>query len=184
MLRYIPLALIATPAFAASDKPFFSLANTDFIVTISFLLFIGVLMYFNVPGMVTGLLDQRADRIKSELDEARRLREEAQSLLASYERKAREVEEQAAKIVEHAKLEAEEAAEAAKAEIAATIERRLQGAKDRIASAEASAIRDVRNRAADVAVAAASDVIRGHMTDGERSRLVEDAIGTVRQKLH
>lgn len=184
MMRYLPLGLIATPAFAASDKPFFSPANTDFIVLISFLLFLGVLYYFKVPGMITGMLDQRADRIKSELDEARRLREEAQTLLASYERKAREVEEQASKIVEHAKLEAEEAAEAAKAEISATIERRLQGAKERIASAEAAAIRDVRNRAAEVAVAAASDVIKGHMTDGERARLVDEAIGTVKKKLH
>ncbi|MEM9343269.1 MAG: F0F1 ATP synthase subunit B [Pseudomonadota bacterium] len=184
MWKYLPLAVIATPALAASDKPFFSLANTDFIVLISFILFIGVLVYFKVPGIVTGALDKRAETIKSELDEARRLREEAQSLLASYERKAREVEEQAAKIVDHAKLEAEEAADAAKAEIAATIERRLQGAKDRIASAEAAAIRDVKNRAAEVAVAAASDVIRGQMTDAERGRLVDDAIGTVKQKLH
>ena len=76
----------ASPAFAASG-PFFSLGNTDFVVLIAFIVFIGVLFYFKVPGMIGGMLDKRADDIKSELDEARALREEAQTILASYERK-------------------------------------------------------------------------------------------------
>ena len=96
------IMLTATPAFAASG-PFFSLANTDFVVTLAFLLFIGVLFYFKVPGLVGGLLDKRAECIQSELDEARALREEAQSILASYERKQKEVAEQADMIVKNAK---------------------------------------------------------------------------------
>ena len=95
--------LAASPALAASKNPFsaefYKLSNTDFIVAISFLLFLGVLFYFKVPAMIGGLLDKRAEGIKSELDEARALREEAQSLLASYERKQREVQEQADRIV-------------------------------------------------------------------------------------
>ncbi|RZV47928.1 MAG: ATP F0F1 synthase subunit B, partial [Sphingomonadaceae bacterium] len=130
----LTFALMATPALAA-DKPFFSLANTDFIVLLGFLLFIGILIYFKVPGMITGLLDKRAEDIRAELDEARKLREEAQTVLASYERKQREVQSQADEIVAHARDEAALAAEQAKADIAASIERRLQAAEDRIASA-------------------------------------------------
>ena len=180
----VALALAATPAFAAGDKPFFSLANTDFIVTLAFLVFIGVLFYFKVPGLLNGMLDKRAGDIQAELDEARKLREEAQTVLASYERKAREVEDQAQKIVEHAKEEAREAADAAKGEIAASITRRLAAAQDRIASAEAAALRAVKNQAADIAVAAAAEVIGRQTSDADRNRMIDEAIGTVDQKLH
>jgi F-type H+-transporting ATPase subunit b len=90
-----PLILAASPALAAGDKPFFSLGNTDFVVTVAFALFIGILLYYKVPGLVGGMLDKRADSIKADLDEAKALREEAQSLLATYERKQKEVQEQA-----------------------------------------------------------------------------------------
>ncbi|CAG0911668.1 unnamed protein product, partial [Cyprideis torosa] len=102
----------AAPAMAASG-PFFSLKNTDFVVLVGFLLFLGVLIYYKVPGLLGGVLDKRAQEIRSELDEARALREEAQALLASYERKAHEVQDQADRIVAHAKQESELAAEQA-----------------------------------------------------------------------
>ena len=114
-LAALSALVLATPAYAASG-PFFSLGNTDFVVTLGFIGFILVLIYFKVPGMLGKMLDQRADGIKNELDEARSLRDEAQSILASYERKQKEVQEQAARIVEGAKAEAEAAAEQAKAE--------------------------------------------------------------------
>ena len=82
-------ALIASPALAASG-PFFSLRNTDFIVLLAFLVFIGVLVYYRVPQIVGGLLDKRAEGIRNDLAEARRLREEAQEIYASYERRQRE----------------------------------------------------------------------------------------------
>lgn len=185
MLRLATLlTLAAGPALAAEGKPFFSLANTDFIVSIAFIVFIGVLVYFGVPKLLGGMLDKRAADIQAELDEARKLREDAQTVLASYERKAREVEGQAAEIVTHAKEEAKAAAEQAKAEIEAQVARRLQGAEDRIASAEAAALREVKDRAAEIAVAAAAEVIRSQMSDGERARMVDEAIGTVDAKLH
>lgn len=184
MLRYIlPAALLATPALAA-DKPFFSLANTDFIVLISFLIFIGVLVYFGVPKLLTGALDTRAETIRKELDEARALREEAQTLLASYERKQADVKNQAEQIVNHARTEAEAAAEQARADIEASIARRLQAAEDRIVSAEAAALRDVRDRATEIAVAAAGAVIAGKMGDAQSDKLIDEAIATVDAKLH
>jgi F-type H+-transporting ATPase subunit b len=178
----------ASPALAASKNPFsaefYKLSNTDFIVAISFLLFLGVLFYFKVPGMIGGLLDKRAAGIQSELDEARALREEAQSLLASYERKQREVQEQADRIVQAAKESAAEAGEQAKRELAASIERRVQAAADQIASAESAAIKKVRDEAARIAVAAAGEVIAKQMSPAKSGALVDEAIKVVQSKLH
>ena len=178
----------ASPALAASKNPFsaefYKLSNTDFIVAISFLLFLGVLFYFKVPGMIGGLLDKRAEGIQSELDEARALREEAQSLLASYERKQREVQEQADRIVQAAKESAAEAGEQAKKDLAASIERRVQAAADQIASAESAAIKKVRDEAARIAVAAAGEVIAKKMTPAKSGALVDEAIKVVQSKLH
>ncbi len=177
-------ALAASPALAAGDKPFFSLANTDFVVVIAFVIFIGILVYFKVPGLVGGMLDKRAASIKSELDEAKALREEAQSLLASYERKQKEVQEQSARIVAAAKEEATNAAAAAKADIATSITRRLAAAQDQIASAEASAVKEVRDQAIAVAVGAAKDVIAKQMDAKSAGALIDDSIATVGDKLH
>ena len=177
-------ALAATPAFAAGDKPFFSLANTDFVVWIAFLIFIGILLYYKVPGTVGKMLDGRADAIKADLDEAKALREEAQSLLASYERKQKEVQEQADRIVESAKEEATRAAEAAKEDIANSIKRRLASAEEQIASAEASAIKEVRDQAIVVAVGAAEDLIAKQMDAKGANNLIDEAIAAVGEKLH
>ncbi|MEL6683038.1 MAG: F0F1 ATP synthase subunit B [Pseudomonadota bacterium] len=178
------LTLGATPALAAGDKPFFSLANTDFVVTIAFLIFVGILVYFKVPGLVGGLLDKRADSIKAELDEAKALREEAQSLLASYERKQKEVQEQAERIVASAKEEATTAAAAAKDDIAASITRRLAAAEEQIASAQASAVKDVRDRAIAVAVGAAKDVMAQQMDAKSAGDMIDASIATVAERLH
>ncbi len=179
----ILFTLTASPALAASG-PFFSLSNTNLVVLVAFILFVAVLMHFNVPSMIGGVLDKRAEGIKSDLDEARALREEAQTILASYERKQEEVKEQADRIVEHAKAEAAAAAVAAKEELKGTIARRLQAAVDQIASAEVSAVKEVRDTAITVAVAAASDVIAKQMTATEGNKLIDAAIAEVDTKLH
>jgi len=177
------MVLSATPALAASG-PFFSLRNTNFIVTLGFLLFIAVLLYFKVPSILAGMLDKRADDIKSELDEARALREEAQTVLASYERKQKEVQEQAARIVEHAKSEAQAAADQAKVDLEASIARRLAAAEDQIASAEAAAVKEVRDQAVVVAISAARDVISKQMTAAQANKLIDVGITEVDAKLH
>ncbi len=182
------LALILTvgagsPALAASG-PFFSLGNTDFVVTLGFIVFIAVLFYFKVPGMIGGALDNRADGIKSELDEARALHEEARSLLASYERKQREVQTQADAIVAAAKEDAILAAEQAKVDLEKSIARRLAAAQDQIASAEASAVKEVRDQAITVAVSAANAVLAKQMTAAQANKLIDAAIADVGDKLH
>ncbi|WP_298495294.1 F0F1 ATP synthase subunit B [uncultured Maritimibacter sp.] len=185
MKRLLPLlaAGMASPAMAATG-PFFSLRNTDFVVLLAFILFVLVLIYFKVPGMIGGLLDKRAAGIRAELEEARALREEAQTILASYERKQKEVAEQAAQIVEHAKTEAATAAEVAKQDLKDSIARRLAAAEDQIKSAENAAIREVKDRAVVVAVAAAKDIIAKNISAAEGNKLIDAAIGDVETKLH
>jgi len=173
----------ASPALAASG-PFFSLRNSDFVVLISFLLFVGVLLYLKVPSLLTGMLDKRADGIKTELDEARALREEAQTLLASYERKQKEVQEQADRIVAAAKEEATAAAAQARVDLAKSLERRMAAAGDQIDSARAAAVKEVRDQAAAIAVAASRDVIAKQMTAADGNQLIDDAIAEVDAKLH
>ena len=184
MIRLIlPATLVATPAFAATG-PFFSLHNTDFVVLLSFLLFIGILLYYKVPGIVGGLLDKRAEGIRADLAEARRLRDEAQEIYASYERRQREVQGQAEEIVANARREAEAGAAKSKADLAVSIERRLKAAEEQIASAEADAVRAVRDRAVQTAVAAASELLRAQGTAEAGSAAIDRSIDEVAAKLH
>ena len=179
----LALLLLASPALAATG-PFFSLGNTDFVVLLGFLAFVGLLVYFKVPGRLTAMLDARAVAIKADLDEARALREEAKSILATYERRQKEVQEQADRIVSSAKEEALAAADQAKADIKASIARRLAAATDQIASAEASAIRQVREQAVNVAIAAAGDVLARQMTADAATASIDDAIAQVEARMH
>lgn len=180
----LPLMLLAAnPAFAAGG-PFLSLRNTNFVVLLAFLIFIGILLWAKVPAKLGGLLDARANQIKAELDEARALREEARALLASYEKKQKEVQEQSARIVAAAKDEAMAAAKQAKDDLKLSIARRLAAAEDQIASAEASALRQVRERAVSVAVAAAAEVLAKQSTAETAAASIDEAIAQVEAKLH
>jgi F-type H+-transporting ATPase subunit b len=179
----ILFALLASPALAATG-PFFSLQNTNFVVLIAFIAFVALLVYLKVPAKLTGMLDARAVAIKSELDEARALREEAKSILATYERRQKEVQEQAERIVSSARDEAMAAAAQAKADLKTSIARRLAAATDQIASAEASAIRQVREQAVNIAIAAAGDLLAKQMTADAASASIDAAIAQVEAKLH
>lgn len=187
MTRIISAAVlslgIASPALAAKG-PFFSLGNSDFVVLIAFLLFLGVLFYFKVPTMIMGLLDKRADDISAEIQEAKALQEEAKSLLAEYERKQKDVQAQADRIVAQAKEDAQSAANQAKEDLKASIERRVTAAEEQIASAQSSAVKEVRDQAVTIAVAAARDVLAKQMTDASSKGLIDEAIGLVETKLH
>lgn len=182
-LILIAATLMASPALAASG-PFFSLRNTNFIVLLAFILFVGILLAMKVPAKIGAMLDARAAAIKAELEEARALREEAKAILASYERKQKEMMEQSERIVAAAKDEALAAAAQAKEDLKVSIARRLAAAEERIASAEAAAVREVRETAVDVAVAAAADVLAQQMTAQAASATIDAAITEVGTKLH
>ena len=185
MKRLLALsALMATPAMAAGDYPFFSLRNTDLVVLIGFVIFVGILYYFKVHLIILAQLDKRADGIRSELDEARRLREEALALLASFEKQQSEVKGKSERLIERAREDARIAAEQAKAEMQAALERRVKAARDQIASAEAAAVREVRDKAVRVAIAAAGDVIAQSLSEKEADALIQSSIETVEARLH
>lgn len=158
--------------------------DSNVVVTISFLIFFGILGYVGVHRLIFRTLDARADRIRAELDEARRLREEAQATFAEFERKQREVLGLADDIVALAREEAETAARKGRAELAASIERRLRAADEQIRMAEASALREVRDRAVEVAIAAAGRVIADRLGDDRAHALVDQSIEAVGTRLH
>ncbi len=160
------------------------LNNTEVVVTIGFLIFIGVLGYLKVPGLLASKLDGRAERIKADLAEARALREEAQALFAGYERKQKEVKEQADEIVANARADAERTAEVAKEEIRRSVERRLATAADQIDAAEKAAIRQIKDRAVTVAVAAAGDVLRDRIKAQDANAMIDASINEVGNRLH
>ena len=160
------------------------LNNTEIVVAIGFVIFIGILIYYKVPAMLAAKLDERSVRIRADLDEARALRDEAQALLAAYERRQKEVAVQAEEIVTAARQEALRAAEAAKVDIRATVDRRLATATEQITAAEQAAVREVKDRAVALAVAAAGDVLKAGLQPTDAEQLIARSIDEVGAKLH
>jgi F-type H+-transporting ATPase subunit b len=158
--------------------------DAEFWVAVAFVVFLGGLIYLGVHEMMVKYIDQRRDRIKAELDEALRLKEEAQALLAQYQRKQREAEQEAAAIIGGAKAEAERMMVEAKAKMEEFIARRGKMAETKIAQAEAQALADVRAAAAEAAVGAAekmlSQIVKGEIAD----RLIVKGIDDVKTKLN
>lgn len=158
--------------------------ETENWVAIGFLCFLGLLAYLGAHRKVFDVLDQRRSRIKSELDEARRLREEAQALLAEFERKGREAETEAAAIIAGAKAEAERLAIEAKARMEDFVARRTRMAEAKIVQAEAQALADVRSAAADAAVAAAEKILSTAAKGKVAEDLLAQGIEDVRKKFN
>ena len=158
-------------------------ASAEFWVAVAFVLFVGVLLRFGWARAV-GALDKRASDIKNELDEAIRLREDAQELLASYQRKQRDAEKEAADIIAHAEAESNRLRAEAEAELAATIGRRTEAALAKIEQVEAQALTEVRETAVDVAVSAARKMLTDNLDETRGNTLIDDAIGELRRKLH
>jgi F-type H+-transporting ATPase subunit b len=153
-------------------------------VVVAFLLFIALLFYLGVHRKIAVALDQRQARIKGELDEARRLREEAQALLAEFERKGRAAEGEAAAIIAGAKAEAERLAAEAKTRMEDFVARRTKMAEAKITQAEAQALADVRSAAADAAVAAAEKILAAAAKGKVAENLLAQGIEDVRKKFN
>jgi F-type H+-transporting ATPase subunit b len=160
------------------------LAEAETWVAIGFLIFVGILIYVGVPKIILKALDDRAKRVQADLDEARRLKEEASRLLAEYQGKQKQAEMEAASIIEGAKAEAERIAADAKVKMEEFVVRRSKMAETKIAQAEAQAVADVRAAAAEAAVTAAEKIL----TQTVKGKLAEDliarGIGDVKAKLN
>jgi F-type H+-transporting ATPase subunit b len=160
------------------------LQQPEFWVAVAFVIFLGVLGYVGVHRKVTEALDDRAARIRAELDEARRLRDEAEKLLAAYQRKQGEAEQEAAAIVAEAKAEAERVAAEAKGKMEEFVARRTKLAETKIGQAEAQALADVRAAAADAAVAAAEKILTATAKGKVADDLIAQGIADVKAKLN
>lgn len=174
--------MVLTVLAASADVP--TLQTPDFWVAVAFFLFVGLLIYKGVPGMIGKALDERAESIKKDIDNARKMREDAQALLAEYQRKAAEAEGEAQKIVEQAKRDSEAMRAEAERKAAETVARRIKLAEQKIARAEMAAIGEVRGAAVDAAIAA-SEKILAAKTEGEiGQRLITDSISDLKSKLN
>jgi F-type H+-transporting ATPase subunit b len=157
--------------------------DATFWAFIGLVVFLALITYLGVPKKVTALLDDKSKQIADELEEAKRLREEAQALLAEYERKRKAAEDEAAEIVEAAKSEADRMAEEAQNSLDELITRRTKAVEEKIAQAEAQALADVRARSADIAVEAAKIVLADKMSE-KGDALIDAAIKDVSANLN
>jgi F-type H+-transporting ATPase subunit b len=158
--------------------------EAEFWVLVGFVALLAALVYLRVPRIVTKMLDDRSSAIAHELNEAKRLREEAAALLAGYVQKAALAEGEAAKIVADAKEEAERFAKETRVQLRQQIERRAQMAKEKIAQAEHAALEEIRALAADKAAAAAEKLIAARLDEGRADKLVQDSIKELPEKLN
>lgn len=162
----------------------FDYSDPVFWVMIAFVLFLGLLIYKGVPGMIGKALDKRAEAIRNEFDEARRLRDEAQALLADYQRKSREAENEAKAIIDQAKRESEALAAETRRNLAEAVERRAKMAEEKIARAEAQALSEVRASAVDNAIAAAERILKERATGPTARALIEASLRDLDGKLN
>jgi F-type H+-transporting ATPase subunit b len=160
------------------------LDDATFWALVALVIFLGLMIYLKVPGMVTATLDKRAVTIRSELDEARKLREEAQALLAEYQRKGREAETEAEEIVDQARREAEAIAGEATRRLEEYVASRTRMAEQKIAQAEAQAIQEVKSLSADVAIAAAEKILGAKVKGATADTLIARSISDVKSKLN
>jgi len=158
--------------------------DATFWATIALAIFLGVVFYFKVPAMITKSLDERANRIRAELEEARKLREEAQQLLAEYQRKRKDAEKDAGDIVAAAKREADALVSEAKRKTEDYVTRRTALAEQEIVQAERDAINEVRSSAVDIAVEAARSILATKVDARTGADLFKASLQDVKSKLN
>jgi F-type H+-transporting ATPase subunit b len=156
----------------------------EFWVAVAFVAFLAIVLYYKVPSMIAKALDERADAIRKELDEARRLRQEAQDLLAEYQNKHRNLGQEADGIVEQARREAEAFALETRTALKDSLERRTKIAEEKIARAEAQAMDEVRATAVEVALAAAEKILREKVAGAGGASLLDQSIRDLKGRLN
>jgi F-type H+-transporting ATPase subunit b len=153
-------------------------------VAIAFVILFVLFAYLGIHKTVLTALDHRSERIKAELDDARRLKEEAAKLLGEYQTRRASAEREAQEIIANAKAEAERIAIEAKAKMEDFVARRTKTAESKIALAEAQALADVRAAAANAAVEVASTILSQSVKGSVADDLLAKGIAEVRAKLN
>ena len=174
--------MLLTVFAASAEVP--TLQTPEFWVAVAFVLFIALLVYKGVPGLIGKALDDRADAIKKNIDDARKMREDAQALLAEYQRKAAAAEDEAQKIVEQAMRESEAMRSEAERKAAEAVARRIKLAEEKIARAEMAAISEVRGAAVDAAISASEKILAAKADGDIGQKLIADGISDLKSKLN
>jgi F-type H+-transporting ATPase subunit b len=167
---------------AAAGEPFWM--NPTFWVGVAFFILLAMAVRSGVIGTVTKALDDRAAGIAKELDEARRLREDAAKLLADYQKKRADAEAEANAILDQARRDAEVFAAETRRTLRETLERRTKQAEEKIARAEAQAVSEVRGIAVDRAIATAGKLLADRATSATAAALIDDSIKGLKGKLN
>jgi F-type H+-transporting ATPase subunit b len=158
--------------------------NPTFWVAVAMAVLIGLMIRAKVPGMITQALDDRAAAIKTEIAEAKRLREEAEKLLADYKRKKSEAESEAKAIIDNARREAEAMAAETRTQLQESLARRTKMAEEKIARAEAQAVADVRGAVVDLATSAAEKMLAEKASGAAGASLVDQSIRELKSRLN
>jgi F-type H+-transporting ATPase subunit b len=158
--------------------------DATFWATVAFIIFLAIVFYMKVPGAISKSLDARADRIRTELEDARKLREEAQQLLAEYQRKRKEAEKDAADIVDAAKREADLLVADARKKTEEYVTRRTALAEQKIGQAERDAVNEVRSAAVDIAVGAARKLLADKAGTAGSAEFFKASLQEVKSKLN
>lgn len=172
-MNTLPIVLAAGLAI---DATFFAL--------VALIIFLGIVFWAGAHKTAGKMLDDRSAQIAKDLNDAKRLREEAEALLAEYKQKRIDAEKEAGEIVARAKADAASYAEESKKKLGEAIERRTRQAETKIAQAEAAAAKDVRARAADLAVAAAASLLKDGMKGKSGEGLIAESIAAVKARLN
>ena len=175
--------LLSVNAAQAAGGPFFSLANTDFVVAISFVLFAGALIYFRAPHFAGRLIDSRIDLLRQDIEEVGRLEGEARDKLKQAEAESQLAEERAGRMVEAARESAGRLVDEAKVAAKREGERRLDAAREQFAAAEISVQTEIRNRAIEIAVSSAAHIISDRMTEGDRDASFDRALAEIKANI-
>ena len=160
------------------------LSDPTFWVAVAFIAFIAILIYVKVPGLVAKQLDDRADRIKAELDEAQKLREDAQAMFADYQRRQRDALATAEEIVAKAKEDAEILRKESEAELQTTLTRRQEMAEAKIRQAEEKALAEVQAIAIDVSISAAEKLMKDNIKAKDAGALIDQSIKDLGSQLN
>ena len=158
--------------------------DATFFALVALIIFLGIVFWAGAHKTAGKMLDDRSAQIAKDLSDARRLREEAEALLAEYKQKRIDAEKEAGEIVARAKADAASYAEESKKKLGEAIERRTKQAETKIAQAEAAAAKDVRARAADLAVAAATSLLKDGMKGKGGESLIAESIAAVKAHLN
>ena len=182
-LALVAFALSSGAVYAAGSKKMFSLDNTDFVVLISFLIFIGVLVYFKVPSIVATFLDKRSDDIQSEIEKASEILEEAKKILSSIEADHIKTSETIEQMLENAKARAGEEEEKAKKYIEELMKNKLLSAEGQVRSNERKILEEIEERAIDLSIEKVRLKLSKSLSSGDYDKHLDSSIQSIEKGL-